>query len=43
MDGLELLAAAYGWPPSVGMDMTIDDYAAWTDRAKRWLKAKAQA
>jgi hypothetical protein len=35
MDGLELLARAYHWPPSVGRDFEVDEWRVWVDRAAR--------
>ncbi len=40
MDGLEHLAVAYGWPPSVGREMEPDEFADWVDRAGKWIKGR---
>lgn len=40
MDGLELLAIAYHWPPSVGREMDVDEYAEWVRRAERLIRAR---
>lgn len=40
MDGLELLALAYHWPPEVGRAMDLDEFAHWVRRAERVLKAR---
>ncbi|GIX31359.1 MAG: hypothetical protein KatS3mg124_1831 [Porticoccaceae bacterium] len=40
MDGLELLALAYHWPPSVGREMDLDEYREWCRRAEAVLKAR---
>jgi hypothetical protein len=40
MDGLELLALAYHWPPEVGREMELSEFAEWVRRAERVLKAR---
>lgn len=40
MDGLELLALAYHWPPDVGRGMDVAEFAEWVKRAERVLKAR---
>lgn len=41
MDGLELLALAYHWPPEVGRDMDLTEFAEWVRRADRFLRARS--
>jgi len=40
MDGLEALALAFGWPPSVGRDLSLDEWPDWVARAQRALTAR---
>lgn len=40
MDGLELLALAYHWPPDVGRAMEVAEFAQWVQRAERVLQAR---
>ncbi|WP_114649094.1 GpE family phage tail protein [Pseudothauera hydrothermalis] len=40
MDGLELLALAYHWPPEVGRAMDVAEFAEWVRRAQAALKAR---
>ncbi len=42
MDGLECLALAYHWPPSVGLDLELDAWREWVSRADRVLRHRAQ-
>lgn len=41
MDGLELLALAYHWPPDVGREMEVCEFAEWVRRAERVIRARA--
>jgi len=38
MDGLEVLAVAYGWPPHVGRDLPVTEFAEWVSRGQRWIR-----
>lgn len=40
MDGLELLALAYHWPPEVGREMEPGEFAEWVRRAERIIRAR---
>ena len=40
MDGLELLALAYHWPPEVGRAMDLDEFMDWVRRAERAIKSR---
>lgn len=40
MDGMELMALAYHWPPAVVREMDIDEYRQWCRRAQAALKAR---
>lgn len=40
MDGLELLALAYHWPPEVGRAMDVDEFAEWVRRAEKIIRAR---
>lgn len=40
MDGLECLALAYHWPPSVGMEFDLEDWREWVSRAERVLSRR---
>ncbi len=40
MDGLELLALAYHWPPDVGRGMEVNEFAEWVRRAERVIRAR---
>jgi len=41
MDGLELLALAYHWPPEVGREMEPSEFAEWVRRAQALIRARA--
>lgn len=40
MDGLELLALAYHWPPEVGRAMEVAEFVEWVRRAERIIRAR---
>lgn len=35
-----MLALAYHWPPAVGREMDVDEFAEWVKRAQQVLKSR---